>query len=447
MQSIQITSLNGSSPFDIYVCDITLSYCFSAATGVTTAPVTINIPSVFIGVPSVVVKIIDSRGCEEFLYTACVPPSPTSTQTPTITPSSTSILYPCKCTEVDNQSASDIDFTYVDCSNVLIYIKANGGEIINLCGSNFTSSNPKLVFTELSDCVAGNCPTVPESPTPTPTPTVTPGLSHTPTPTQTPTITPTKTTTVTPTITKTPTKTPTQTPTITPTITKTPTQTPTNTVTPSITPSNTVTPSITPTHTKTPTPTPTQTSAPDTAFLFIEPLSGNTLMGTWMYTVNGLNFWGFSNSTQPTQNQPIFNVELNNYVDFSGWTSGQFPSVISQSVPQSGGGVDSYGNAIVAYNFKTTQVVAGTTIKGWFTWMIPTSATNNLKQTKIDYNATSNPNLLTTVNTESTIYNYTFTYTGNTIPHATYRVYTTYPGTNFRLDNANTIYFKGNTVA
>ena len=130
MQSIQITSLNGSSPFDIYVCDITLSYCFSAATGVTTAPVTINIPSVFIGVPSVVVKIIDSRGCEEFLYTACVPPSPTSTQTPTITPSSTSILYPCKCTEVDNQSASDIDFTYVDCSNVLIYIKANGGEII-----------------------------------------------------------------------------------------------------------------------------------------------------------------------------------------------------------------------------------------------------------------------------------------------------------------------------
>ena len=78
--------------------------------------------------------------------------------------------------------------------------------------------------------------------------------------------------------------------------------------------------------------------------------------------------------------------------------------------------------------------------------MIPTGQTNGLYQTKIDY-STSSPIILTAVLTEPRIYSYYFTYTGDTIPKTTYRVYTTYPSTNFELLNKSDIYFIGNTVS
>jgi hypothetical protein len=237
--------------------------------------------------------------------------------------------------------------------------------------------------------------------------------------------------------------TPTVTPSITPTISITPSITPTRTITPTITKTQRATPTQTPTHTL----TPSVTSVPRTAYLFIEPISGASAIGNWMYTVNGLNFFGFSNATQPTQNQTDFNIQLNTYVDYSGWTSGQFPTIITQDVPQTSGGVDSFGNSITAYNFKTTFVPSTTTgSRGWYTWIIPVGATNNLTQTQIDYSL-SNPNVMTTLTMESTIYSYTFTYTGNTIPKTTYKDYTTYPNGDFAFDANTEIYFKGNTVA
>jgi hypothetical protein len=49
---------------------------------------------------------------------------------------------------------------------------------------------------------------------------------------------------------------------------------------------------------------------------------------------------------------------------------------------------------------------------------------------------------------DSTIYNNTFTYTGTTIPVGTYRVYTTWASTPFRIDNSMTnIFFKGDTIS
>ncbi len=201
--------------------------------------------------------------------------------------------------------------------------------------------------------------------------------------------------------------------------------------------------------TVTPTMTPSSSPLPPTkAFLFIEPYSGSSSIGSWMYSSLGSGFYGFTNGTQPTQTQGTFNVELNTYVNFSGWTTGLFPPIINQDVPQSTGGVDSFGNPIIAYNFKTTIVSANTVSSGkaWFTWMIPTGQTNGLYQIKIDY-STSSPTILTTVLAEPTIYSYYFTYTGDTIPKTTYRVYTTYPSTNFELLNSSAIYFKGNTVS
>jgi hypothetical protein len=177
------------------------------------------------------------------------------------------------------------------------------------------------------------------------------------------------------------------------------------------------------------------------------PTTGSTLIGQWMFD-GGSNFFGFTNTSQPTQNPSIFNLDMNRYVNFTGWTSGSFPSIIQQSVPQSTGGLDSFGNPIIAYNFLTTQIsqnyVGG---NAWYTWIIPTSLTNGQRQTIIDLNINNNPNLLTGVGTESTINTYTFTYTGSTIQPNTYRVYTTFPNAIFEINDLQNIYFRGNTIA
>jgi len=332
----------------------------------------------------------------------------------------------------------------------ILFKPANEDTVINL-GTNelpfvfFPAllSPPKTVYGTYTILVEGaDCPYIMNVPLPTPTPT--PTNTPTRTPTQTPTPTPTPTQTYNPCGNPTPTPTQTQTPTstLTPFLSPTPTPTRNPCITPS--PTNTKTPTPTPTNTTTPTPTPTPVYL---AYLFIEPMSGNSLIGQWMLD-GGSNFFGFSNTSQPTQNQPTFDFDMNRYVDFSGWTSGQFPSVIVQSVPQSSGGSDIFGNAIVKYNFLTTEILENS-IGGsaWYTWIIPTNSTNNETQVLIDVNTSNNPNLLTGVSTESTISNYTFTYTGSTIPNMTYKVYTTFPNTIFKITDSQNIYFRGNATS
>jgi uncharacterized delta-60 repeat protein len=280
--------------------------------------------------------------------------------------------------------------------------------------------------------VPNNCPNILNVPPPTQsnTPSKTPTKTPTPTPSVTPSITPSNDPCI---PSQTPTKTTTKTPTPTPTLTKTPTRTP----------GGTPDPTTTPTNTKTPTPTPTPILK---AYLFIEPSTGSTSIGQWMYNL-GLNFFGFTNYSQPAQNQGQFNIDLNNYVDYSGWTSGNFPTIIQSNVPQTSGGFDSFGNPIVEFNFVTTEVPANTVgCLSWYTWIIPVSLTNNLVQSSIDMNQEGDSQHLTTIDTEPTIYNYTFTYTGNTIPQTTYKVYTSFPDGNFEIYNNQSIYFKGNTV-
>ena len=115
-------------------------------------------------------------------------------------------------------------------------------------------------------------------------------------------------------------------------------------------------------------------------------------------------------------------------------------------VPQTSGGLDIYGNAITAYNFTTHQVSAGSIgVAAWYTWVIPVSATNGLEQTQIDFGIIANT--LSTVITDSTIRNNSFTYTGTTIPPNTYKVYTTFADVAFYIIDNDNIYFKGNTVA
>jgi hypothetical protein len=179
--------------------------------------------------------------------------------------------------------------------------------------------------------------------------------------------------------------------------------------------------------------------------LFIEPTSGSTAIGTWQ-TNQGVYFYGFTNASQPSLAQLYFQSDMLSYVSFSGWSSGEFPQILNASVPQTSGGVDSFGQPIVQYNFVTTQVPSSVCSgEAWYTWLIPTSLTNNGSQNQIRLSL-AGPGDGVPINMSSTIYQNTFTYTGGTIPAATYKVYTTYPDPTFQQTNPGNIYFRGNSV-
>jgi hypothetical protein len=67
MNEIQITGATGTPPYSVYVCDPTLSYCY-IVTGSTTIPptFTFNVPFPLSEMDSIIVKIVDSFGCEVF---------------------------------------------------------------------------------------------------------------------------------------------------------------------------------------------------------------------------------------------------------------------------------------------------------------------------------------------------------------------------------------------
>jgi hypothetical protein len=227
--------------------------------------------------------------------------------------------------------------------------------------------------------------------------------------------------------------------------------------TPSVTPTLTPTPSITASPGSTPQPSPSLTPTPTTtpggnniAYLFIEPQNNSSDIGGYMYNNYSAftNFFGFTNLSAPDfSDQPQFEIDMNYYIEYSGWTDSTLPNVRTQAVPQSSGDVDSFGNAIVEFNFTTHEVPAGT-VNGsaWYTWIIPTTAINGGIQTIIDLNVNGNANTFTQIFTDYSLYQHEFEYTGSTIPSGTYRVYSSFVDPAFYIANSQNIYFKGGEV-
>lgn len=228
--------------------------------------------------------------------------------------------------------------------------------------------------------------------------------------------------------------------------TPTPTITPTS-LTPTPTPTHTITPTIGLSPTPTPTLTPTSTPPPLYAYLFIEPSTATTQFNSWMQSQGSAFRSFFIVAPPPSTNQSTFNDQMNAYMSYSGW-GGNAPSVGVANISTTSGGNDSYGNPIQAYLFQTYKVNAGTSAtNAWYTWFVPTGATNGEKISQIGFNTSSNPYVLTPVIMNSTYYNLTVNYTGSTIPASTYRVYTSFNQPYFRINGtSNDIYFKGNTL-
>jgi len=163
------------------------------------------------------------------------------------------------------------------------------------------------------------------------------------------------------------------------------------------------------------------------------------------------NFFGFSTSTTIADLQDVTDY-VNFFVASAG--TGNVPSIISQTIPQTGGGTDSEGNPITQYNFFTTEISAGTASGNvYYSFLIPdesiggTSSGN--RQTIIDYSNGSGPTTLTTSTMSTTVYSLgTIVNPGGPFANGTYRLYTTNTvGSGLYFNNgSNTIYFKGNTV-
>jgi hypothetical protein len=68
---ITILSTLGTPPYDVYVCDITNTYCYLAVSGTNLTTYIFDVPYPLNNVEQLLLKIIDSNGCEKFILMNC----------------------------------------------------------------------------------------------------------------------------------------------------------------------------------------------------------------------------------------------------------------------------------------------------------------------------------------------------------------------------------------
>lgn len=59
---ITISSISGTSPFDVYICDDPITTCVYVNT-ITSAPYAFNVPSILDGQSSFFIRVVDDNGC------------------------------------------------------------------------------------------------------------------------------------------------------------------------------------------------------------------------------------------------------------------------------------------------------------------------------------------------------------------------------------------------
>ena len=154
-QVVDILTSTGTAPYDVYVCDVTNTFCYLVANNVT-LPYQFTVPPPLDTSTSVIIKLIDSDGCETFELYQC-PITPTPTPTITTTPTTT-LINPCNCLSIVNPTTTAIGFfDYIDCNGLLqTNIPVSPGLTQYFCGSNPTNISGLFVYIGLP-CVNGSC--------------------------------------------------------------------------------------------------------------------------------------------------------------------------------------------------------------------------------------------------------------------------------------------------
>jgi len=119
MLVVELINITGHSPYDVYICDYTNTYCYLVESGLVECPPTIelDIPTQLEDVDNLIVKVIDSEDCEVFKVYTCPPtPTPTPTNTPTTTPTPTNGN--CNCLRITNPTSGPLSYSYIGCDSL-----------------------------------------------------------------------------------------------------------------------------------------------------------------------------------------------------------------------------------------------------------------------------------------------------------------------------------------
>jgi hypothetical protein len=185
------------------------------------------------------------------------------------------------------------------------------------------------------------------------------------------------------------------------------------------------------------------------AYIFVEPMSKHVMIKNHLNTlpfIGRLPFVGFHGV-----NAGAWKDNLPNYINMTHWIDGRLPQIMQVDIPQTSGGIDTFGNPVQSFNFKTVKITKNT-VNDKFSWiivLIPINAMSNdtkrQRRIRIDEkvgNITKSSTIFTTDNVMSEI---VINYNGNRIPAGQYRVYSTYPSSGMRLNlnSTNDVYIRG----
>lgn len=203
--------------------------------------------------------------------------------------------------------------------------------------------------------------------------------------------------------------------------------------------------------------TTTVSSTVNKAYIFVEPFTKFQTVKTYLLSLPRTPLYSFNFSGFFGVNGDSWKYTYQNYVDMPYWNNGTLPSIIESNIPQTSGGVDSYGNPKLAYCFETVKIPKNTTVgMAWITILVPVSAMDNdIKKLKTVYSYQKNGTtgaLITNGSITGWSYivsnglsNYIINYQGNRLPKGLYRIYSTYPDTSLRpnLNATNDYYLRG----
>jgi hypothetical protein len=173
-------------------------------------------------------------------------------------------------------------------------------------------------------------------------------------------------------------------------------------------------------------PSPTTSEIPNVAYVFVEPKNKQTLIVNYLKDSvvhsAGIPFLGFNMGygISATNKNDVLN-----YINMKYWYNGQLTTYSMDSVTIINSTINDYSS--------------------WVTILIPVSAMRNdtYRQSLVKIGGSYLKTSLVTMN--STIYTYTFDYTGNYLPKTRYRLYTTFvsPTVRFDLTKPGFIFLKG----
>jgi hypothetical protein len=190
------------------------------------------------------------------------------------------------------------------------------------------------------------------------------------------------------------------------------------------------------------------TQTPLRAYIFVEPRSKHTMIKNHLNTVpfvGRLPFVGFHGvglGENLKSNFPNFS----NYINMPHWIDGRLPQIMQVDIPQTSGGIDTFGNPVRSFNFKTVKI-AKNTVNDSFSYiivLIPINAMNNDTKRQTLIRIVEGSGTPKDIKTDNVLSGVVINYNGNRIPAGQYRIYTTADrGMVLNLNSRNDVYISG----